>query len=102
MLELKVLQAVRLKGRVAPADLAATIDEDTSDISEAVASLRDSGLLIADKTIRLSPQGRERLAELLSQERSSADAAAILAEYGFPRRQCGIQGTGDGLADQRR
>ncbi|OBF80786.1 hypothetical protein A5791_07510 [Mycobacterium sp. 852002-51163_SCH5372311] len=81
MLELKVLQAVRLKGRVAPADLATTIDEDPTAISETVGALSDSGLLVAGKTVRLSPQGRERLAELLSQERSSADVAAILAEY---------------------
>jgi hypothetical protein len=81
VLELKVLQAVRLKGRVAPADLATTIDEGPAAISDTVASLCDSGLLIADKTVRLSPEGRQRLAELLGQERSSADAAAILAEY---------------------
>jgi hypothetical protein len=81
VLELKVLQAVRLKGRVAPADLATTIDEDPAAITETVASLRDSCLLIMNKTVRLSPEGRQRLAELLDQERSSADAGAILAEY---------------------
>ncbi|OBA81555.1 hypothetical protein A9W99_02790 [Mycobacterium sp. 1164966.3] len=81
MLELKVLQAVRLKGRVTSADLAATIGEDPAGVSETVGSLCDSGLLIADKVVRLSPQGRERLAELLSQERSSADVAAILEDY---------------------
>lgn len=81
MLELKVLQAVRLKGRVNPVDLAATIDEDAGAIAEAVASLDDSGLLVAGKTLRLSSAGRERLAELLAEERSSTDAAVIATCY---------------------
>jgi len=86
VLELKVLQAVRLKGRVASAELATTIGENAADVTETVASLRGSGLLIADKTVRLSAEGRQRLAELLGQERSSVDVPAILAEYEKFRR----------------
>jgi DNA-binding MarR family transcriptional regulator len=81
MLELKVLQAIRLKGRVGLADLVATLDEDEGSISKTVDSLCDSGLLISGKTVRLSPQGRERLAELLGDERAGADAAAITDDY---------------------
>jgi hypothetical protein len=81
VLELKVLQAVRLKGRISTDDLAATIDEDDAAIAESVDSLTESGLLIANKTVRLSAEGRGRLAELLSDERASANLASIAAGY---------------------
>ena len=42
--ELAVLQAVRLKGRVTPADLAATLGEDLDDVTETVEQLTGSGL----------------------------------------------------------
>jgi hypothetical protein len=76
--ELTVLQAVRLKGRVAPADLAATAGSDVGDV---VAHLTASGLLIGGATVRLSAAGRDRLAELLSEEREGIDRAAIAAVY---------------------
>ncbi|HNA51247.1 MAG TPA: MarR family transcriptional regulator, partial [Mycobacterium sp.] len=38
MVELKVLQAVRLKGEVSPADLAATVDEDAASVAQAIAA----------------------------------------------------------------
>jgi hypothetical protein len=69
--ELAVLQAVRLKGRVRRDDL----DSDLVD------SLVASGLLVDGAMVRLSPQGRLRLGELLAVERSSADTAAIAAAY---------------------
>lgn len=81
MTELKVLQAVRLKGRVNGADLAATIDEDPATIAKAVEELTESGLLVAGKALKMSPDGRERLAQLLAQERSGIDAAAMAATY---------------------
>jgi len=81
MTELKVLQAVRLKGRVNPADLADTIDEDPAEIAQTLQTAVDAGLIIEGKTVRLSPEGRTRLDELLAAERSSADQTVIAAAY---------------------
>jgi hypothetical protein len=77
--ELVVLQAVRLKGRVSRDDLAATLGEDRFDVID---RLVGSGLLLDGPTLRLSPEGRERLEGLLSDERSHVDTAAVLAAYG--------------------
>jgi hypothetical protein len=81
VLELKVLQAVRLKGMVSRDDLAATIDESDDAVAETVASLTQSGLLVTGTTVKLSPDGRARLAELLAAERSTIDAGAVSAGY---------------------
>jgi hypothetical protein len=77
VLELKVLHAVRLKGLVEPDDLAATVDEADQAVAGTVAALTQSGLLVAGKTVKLSPDGRVRLAELLAAERSPIDADAV-------------------------
>lgn len=81
MIELKVLQAIRLKGRISPADIAATVDEDPAAVAEAVKAATDAGFLIEGKTVRLSPEGRRRLAELLAAERENVDQPAIDAAY---------------------
>ncbi|MCV7196186.1 MarR family transcriptional regulator [Mycobacterium angelicum] len=78
MTELTVLQAVRLKGRVTPADLAKTVNQD---VTETVARLTAAGLLIDATTLRISPTGRARLTELLAQERQSVDPAAMAVAY---------------------
>jgi hypothetical protein len=76
--ELAVLQAIRLKGRVTPADLAATLDEDVDDVTE---QLTASGVLVGGATLRISPSGRDRLNELLAEEREAVDSAAMTAAY---------------------
>lgn len=81
MIELKVLQAVRLKGRIMPADIAATVGEAPSAVAEAVRAATEAGLLIEGKTLRLSPEGRIRLNELLAAERQNTDRAAIDTAY---------------------
>lgn len=81
MMDLQVLQAVRLKGRVSTADLARTLDADATDTEEAVRRLAAAGLLIEGPTVRISPDGRARLAELLTAERDGVDAATIDAAY---------------------
>lgn len=81
MIDLTVLQAVRLKGRVSVDDLAATLDENPTAVAETVTRLADSGLLLGDKTVRLSPEGRARLNELLAAERQAADEKIIDAAY---------------------
>jgi hypothetical protein len=79
--ELAVLQAVRLKGRVRRADLAATLGRDLGDITDIVERLSASGLLVAGTTSRISPGGRARLETLLAEERKDVDSAAMAAAY---------------------
>lgn len=81
MMELKVLQAVRLKGRVTLDDVATGVDEDRAAVAEAVTHLRHGDLLRADSTLRLTPAGRARLEALLAAERQSIDRDAIAAAY---------------------
>jgi len=76
--ELTVLQAVRFKGRVSVNDLAATLAED---VTTTVEQLAESGLLIDSTTLRISPSGRARLDELLSEERAGIDSAALAVAY---------------------
>jgi DNA-binding MarR family transcriptional regulator len=81
MSELAVLQAVRLKGRVSQPDLAATLGQDPVEVAQTVDALVDSGLLLAGKTVKISPDGRARLAQLLAEERDGIDTATIGAAY---------------------
>ena len=81
MTELTVLQAVRLKGRIRPDDLAATLDEDLGDTTDIVEQLTASGLLVDDTTLRISASGRSRLETLLTEERKNVDSAAMAAAY---------------------
>jgi len=81
MIELKVLQAVRLKGRVGPPEIAATTNEDPAAVADAVSAATEAGFLIGGKTLRLSPEGRTRLGELLAAEREKANHAAVEAAY---------------------
>ena len=81
MTELAVLQAVRLKGRVRPADLAATLGQDIGVITDIVERLTESGLLVDGATLRISRRGRARLETLLDEERQGIDSAAMAAAY---------------------
>jgi hypothetical protein len=81
MSELTVLQAVRLKGRVSEADLLATLDEDPADVAATLAQLTAAGLLVEGKTLRISPEGRERLNTTLAQERSGIDRNVLAKSY---------------------
>lgn len=81
MTELTVLQAVRLKGRVRPAELAATLGEDPTETTATVEALSAAGLLVDGATLRLSPGGRERLNALLAEERGGIDSPAVAAVY---------------------
>jgi hypothetical protein len=78
MTELAVLQAVRLKGRVTPTDLAATLNQDADDAAD---ELTASGLLVGGTTLRISPSGRDRLEALLAEEREGIDPVAMTAAY---------------------
>lgn len=81
MIELKMLQAVRLKGRVSRDGIAATVDEPSDAVAAAVTAAVDSGFLIEAKTIRLSDEGRSRLAQLLAAERQGIDTTVIAGAY---------------------
>ncbi|MCG5433963.1 winged helix-turn-helix domain-containing protein [Mycobacterium sp. MYCO198283] len=81
MCELQVLQAVRLKGRIRPTELAATVGADPATVERLVESLTAAGYLVSGASVRLSPAGRARLGELLAQERAGADADAVRAAY---------------------
>jgi hypothetical protein len=79
--ELNLLQAIRLKGRVRPGELAATLDSDEVEVGSVVKELTGAGLLIEGKAIRLSPAGRARLDALLADERRDVDSAAFEKTY---------------------
>jgi hypothetical protein len=79
--ELSLLQAVRLKGRVRPADLAATLGEEEAAVDAEVRERAAAGLLSEGKTVRLTPAGRTRLGELLDDERRDVDDAAVARAY---------------------
>lgn len=81
MTELAVLQAVRLKGRVRPAELASTLGREPGDLADVVERLTAAGLLVDEATLRISPAGRARLETLLAEERRGIDADAMAAAY---------------------
>jgi DNA-binding MarR family transcriptional regulator len=81
MNELKVLQAIRLKGRVSEADLAATVDEEPASVAATIADLAAAGMVVAGKTLKINPEGRTRLSALLAEERSHIDQAAMADVY---------------------
>ncbi len=81
MTELAVLQAVRLKGRVRPAELAATLGRELGDIADIVERLTAAGLLVDGASLRISASGRARLETLLAEERHGVDSAAMAAAY---------------------
>ncbi len=80
-LELPLLLTVRLKGRVSGPDAAAALGVEPDDVAETAATLAAAGSLVSAATLRLTPAGRERLAELLAVERSGVDTAAAVDVY---------------------
>jgi DNA-binding MarR family transcriptional regulator len=81
MSELTILQAVRLKGRVTATALAATLGTDPAEVAGTVEQLTAAGLVVGDKVLKLSRDGRARLDELLADERKDVDTAALSAAY---------------------
>lgn len=81
MIELQVLQAVALKGRVNAMDVAATVDGDPAEVASTIDKFTAAGLLSVGRALRISPEGRMRLGELLDGERSGADHDALVAAY---------------------
>jgi hypothetical protein len=81
MSELTVLRAIRLKGRVREPDVIATVGGDPDAVASTLAKLISEGLVSEGKTVRISPAGRERLNDLLAQERSAVDQDALAGIY---------------------
>lgn len=81
MVELKVLQAVRLKGRVTADALLATIDEEADAVMQEVGRLTRAGQLTGEKLLKMTDEGRARLGELLAGERADIDSEALAAAY---------------------
>jgi hypothetical protein len=81
MSELAVLQAVRLKGRVSRTDLAVTLGEEPNELAAVVDRLVASGLVLDSSVLRVSPDGRARLDELLTDERRRVDVAVLSAAH---------------------
>jgi hypothetical protein len=79
--ELHVLQAVRLKGRVTEADLIATADSDPAQVSATIAQLTKSQLLVGGNILKITPDGREQLNRLLTEERAAIDPTTISVAY---------------------
>ncbi len=79
--DLTVLQAVRLKGRVSSDALADTLGQDRAAVNHTVERMTGAGLLVCDRTLRLSDAGRARLGDLLAAERRNVDGAAIADAY---------------------
>jgi hypothetical protein len=79
--DLAVLQAIRLKGRVAPATLADSLGEASVAVNHTVDRLAEEGLLVRDKTLRLSGEGRARLTALLAAERRYVDQSVMNDVY---------------------
>jgi pyruvate,orthophosphate dikinase len=81
LLELSVLQAVRLKGRVTVDVLAGCLGVPAADVEHVVGELTARGFLQGAPAVRITPDGRQHLLTLLGQERESIDHRALAAAY---------------------
>ncbi|HEY0448714.1 hypothetical protein [Actinophytocola sp.] len=82
MLELTLLQAMRLKGRLSADAAAACVGMSADDTRSALDRLVAEGhAAVAGAAFRLAPGGRERLAALLDEERAAVDQEALTRAY---------------------
>ncbi|MFZ2176754.1 MAG: hypothetical protein WAW17_22475 [Rhodococcus sp. (in: high G+C Gram-positive bacteria)] len=79
--ELALLQAARLKGRLAPELAAQSVGVDVETAATELAALRDAGYVKGDPQVRLTPEGRQRLTELVAAERPTIDREALMGLY---------------------
>jgi hypothetical protein len=79
--ELAVLQATRLKGRLSAELAAASCSIASDDAVALLTSLREAGLVKGEPSVRLTPEGRARLGDLVSEERASIDTKALEQLY---------------------
>lgn len=81
MLDLTILQAARLKGRLSPDAATAFARAPESDVTAELSELRDGGYVVGEPNVRLTPDGRERLTRMVVEERSTVDQDALTACY---------------------
>jgi len=79
---LAALQLVRLKGRVAAAAVADSLEFAETTSANLLQALKDAGALTeSGGNFRVAPAGRETLAQWIAQERATTDHAALKACY---------------------
>ena len=79
---LRLFQAVRLKGRATPPDLAAASGIALDEVPELLDELLSAGHVeLARERFKLTPSGRTLLDELLAEERKTVDQAALTERY---------------------
>jgi hypothetical protein len=82
VLELTVLQAMRLKGRLTEAVAAACTGVPAAEVTPVLDALIDAGHATrAGAAVRITATGRTRLAELLDAERAGIDQQALARAY---------------------
>jgi hypothetical protein len=82
MSELSVLQAMRLKGRLAVEAAAACVGDPPDQVQPQLHTLVKAGLAKqAGTAVRITPEGRERLTALLEAERATVDQAQLTEAY---------------------
>lgn len=79
--ELAILQAARLKGRLTPELAASSSGIDPAGAGDLLDTLREAEYLKGEPAVRLTPEGRQRLAELVTAERSEVDGNALGVLY---------------------
>ncbi|MFE3190443.1 pyruvate, phosphate dikinase [Nocardia sp. NPDC059240] len=80
--ELAVLRLVGIKGRVNADNLAASLFAETAEIASCCEHLVTAGYCVTSPAgFRITPEGRPRLEQLLTEERATVDAAAMTAAY---------------------
>jgi len=83
MIDVALLQLIRVKGLVNEAAIAAALGQSADAVQAACAAALSAGLLTTSpRGLRLTSAGRARLAELIAQERAGLDTAALDAAYG--------------------
>ncbi|MBA0126543.1 hypothetical protein H0B56_13410 [Haloechinothrix sp. YIM 98757] len=82
MSDLEVLRIIGVKGRVTPETVSASLGADSSGIDERCRALVASGHCVETPGgLRISPSGKEYLAELLERERADVDVNAMSQAY---------------------
>ncbi|NKY84536.1 hypothetical protein HGA07_02715 [Nocardia veterana] len=80
--DLELLRVIGVKGRVRADVVAAGLGGDPAEVSARCADLVSEGLCADTPAgVRLTPAGRDRLAQLLIAERAEVDSAAVAAAY---------------------
>lgn len=81
MLEIRILQAARLKGRLSLESATASAAVSESEAAGEIDRLRNLGLLKGDASVRTTPEGKAHLGKLVDAERETIDTDALATAY---------------------